>query len=312
MIISACALFVTYAAHALPPGPTEPDGIKNGHAYVDLGLPSGTLWAVSNMGADSEYECGDYFAWGETEPRNFFPWEDYKWFVRYIDNAGYNEPYIEIADIGECISGTEYDAATVNWGKGWQLPDREQILEIRFRTFGKRVVENGVEGVRVYSKVKEGKSIFFGDFGCGEDLIDIPEYGGHYWTGSEMNSIVSGMHPSDRAQHFMTQLHCDDVEWKNPAFKNVGCCIRPVYCRKSYSGIDTASEVPDFTVTGNSVRADMDLENGVLELADISGRPVYSVEFDGECQIPPLTAGIYIATVKVGGTPVRSKTILIR
>ncbi len=41
----------------------------NGHEYVDLGLPSGTLWATCNIGAESPEECGDYFAWGETEPK---------------------------------------------------------------------------------------------------------------------------------------------------------------------------------------------------------------------------------------------------
>lgn len=47
--------------------------LNNGHEYVDLGLPSGTLWATMNVGATSPEDYGDYFAWGETEgdtPKN--------------------------------------------------------------------------------------------------------------------------------------------------------------------------------------------------------------------------------------------------
>lgn len=51
------------------------DGVIGGHEYVDLGLPSGTLWATYNVGATSPYEKGDYFAWGEVEPREDFSWE---------------------------------------------------------------------------------------------------------------------------------------------------------------------------------------------------------------------------------------------
>ncbi len=49
---------------------TTPDPQPDGHDYVDLGLPSGTLWATCNVGASSPEEYGDYFAWGETEPKN--------------------------------------------------------------------------------------------------------------------------------------------------------------------------------------------------------------------------------------------------
>ena len=53
----------------------EASGSFNGHDYVDLGLPSGTLWATCNIGAASPEEYGDYFAWGETEPKATYNWE---------------------------------------------------------------------------------------------------------------------------------------------------------------------------------------------------------------------------------------------
>ena len=51
----------------------------NGHEYVDLGLPSGTLWATCNVGASKPEEYGDYFAWGETQPKSNYHWNTYKW-----------------------------------------------------------------------------------------------------------------------------------------------------------------------------------------------------------------------------------------
>ncbi len=51
----------------------------NGHEYVDLGLPSGTLWATCNVGASSPEEFGDYFAWGEITPKVIYYWDTYKY-----------------------------------------------------------------------------------------------------------------------------------------------------------------------------------------------------------------------------------------
>ena len=53
--------------------------VPDNHEYVDLGLPSGTLWATCNVGANSPEEYGDYFAWGETTPKDVYDWSTYKW-----------------------------------------------------------------------------------------------------------------------------------------------------------------------------------------------------------------------------------------
>ena len=55
------------------------DNTQDDHEWVDLGLPSGTLWATCNVGATTPEEYGDYFAWGETEPKEVFTWDTYKW-----------------------------------------------------------------------------------------------------------------------------------------------------------------------------------------------------------------------------------------
>ena len=50
---------------------------ENGHEYVDLGLPSGIKWATCNVGANSPEDYGDYFAWGETSPKDEYSWSTY-------------------------------------------------------------------------------------------------------------------------------------------------------------------------------------------------------------------------------------------
>ena len=52
----------------------------NGHEYVDLGLPSGTLWATCNVGASKPEEYGNHFAWGETSPKEDYTWDTYQWY----------------------------------------------------------------------------------------------------------------------------------------------------------------------------------------------------------------------------------------
>ena len=63
---------------------TENNGnTNNDHEWVDLGLPSGTLWATCNVGATKPEEYGDYFAWGETKQKNIYNLDTY----RYCNNG---------------------------------------------------------------------------------------------------------------------------------------------------------------------------------------------------------------------------------
>lgn len=88
---------------------------------VDLGLPSGTRWANVNIGASSPEEYGDYYAWGETEEKSDYSKNTYLYW---------NEQYNTGDDIGEDISGTQYDVAHVKWGGIWKMPTLAQIKEL--------------------------------------------------------------------------------------------------------------------------------------------------------------------------------------
>ena len=55
-------------------------GTANGHDWVDLGLPSGTKWATMNVGATTPEGYGNYYAWGETQPKATYTLDNYKWY----------------------------------------------------------------------------------------------------------------------------------------------------------------------------------------------------------------------------------------
>ena len=109
----------------------EPVTPPDEHEWVDLGLPSGTLWATCNVGATRPGEYGDYFAWGETEPKEVYDWTTYKWcngsentMTKYCSNSSFG-----IVD-NKTELDPEDDAAYVNWGPSWRMPTHEQLQEL--------------------------------------------------------------------------------------------------------------------------------------------------------------------------------------
>ena len=113
-------------------------GKKGQHTYVDLGLPSRTLWATYNLGATLPAEYGDYLAWGETKPKDEYTMENYKFFKEY-SSIGPNHyaqltKYVWDKDFGKvdgkCVLENTDDAAYVNWGSNWHMPTIEQVEEL--------------------------------------------------------------------------------------------------------------------------------------------------------------------------------------
>ena len=102
----------------------------NGHEYVDLGLPSGTLWAICNVGAEKPEDFGDYFSWGETTPKVTYDMGTYKYkdgfykeLTKYCSDS--NHGYNGFTDNFIVLQPSD-DVATVNWGNGWIIPKKEQ------------------------------------------------------------------------------------------------------------------------------------------------------------------------------------------
>lgn len=295
--------------------PTVPDGYIGGHAFVDLGLPSGTLWAVYNVGASNECESGDFFAWGETKPKDLYDWETYKYFKGYVEDPPFNYPWIELEDIGYCISGTEYDAATVNWGNGWSMPDSIQIAELKKYTFGKLTEINGVKGVKILSTRKEGKCVFFGEFSTGFDGFDYQNPHGHYWGGASLpGTACAWMRPTDNAESLITQLNCDDLYVLHSS-KCAGYNIRAVTKRgmNGINGISDSGIQLSLKKSGRKIKFNRPVHNGIADLIDPTGKTVYSQRIkDTDISIPPLYSGLYIFSVKENGIVALTKKIIIK
>ena len=120
--------------------------------FVDLGLPSGTLWATRNVGANNPEDCGDYFAWGETAPKELYDWKSYRygncidnWFAitKYCTNSDWGlNGFVDSLTVLEPAD----DAATVNWGDDWRMPTKEEWEELYQNTSYTWTTQNGVDG----------------------------------------------------------------------------------------------------------------------------------------------------------------------
>ena len=167
------------------------DGTVNGHTYVDLGLPSGTLWATCNVGATTPEGYGDYFAWGETQSKTTYNWSTYKYangdydqLTKYCNNSSYG--YNDFTDNLTVLQSSD-DAATANWGNGWCMPTKEQWQELYQNTTNTWTTQNGVNGSLFTAS--NGKSLFLpaAGFRLIDELINVGS-SGYYWS-SSLNSV---------------------------------------------------------------------------------------------------------------------------
>lgn len=126
--------------------------------YVDLGLPSGNLWATCNLGASSPEQYGDYYAWGETKPKQEYTRLNHKWYKEGAPSLGYTKYNNED---GKMTLEDEDDAVIQKLGNGWRTPTLADFRELTNQklTTIKKTTLNGVAGYQITSK-KNGKSIF--------------------------------------------------------------------------------------------------------------------------------------------------------
>ena len=126
--------------------------------YVDLGLPSGNLWARCNLGASSPEAYGDYYAWGEVEPKQEYTKSNHKWYKEGAPSQGFTKYNNED---GKLTLEDEDDAVIQKLGNGWRTPtlaDFRELTNQKYTTIEKTTL-NGVAGYQITSK-KNKKSIF--------------------------------------------------------------------------------------------------------------------------------------------------------
>ena len=163
------------------------EGGGDEHEYVDLGLPSGTLWATCNVGADTPEGYGDYFAWGETQPKSTYNWSTYQYcngsyntLTKYCSDSDYG--YNGFTDNLTTLL-PEDDAATANWGSDWRMPTKEEWQELYNNTTHTWTTQNGVNG-RLFT-ASNGNSLFLPAAGYRwDDELNSAGYYGDYWSSS--------------------------------------------------------------------------------------------------------------------------------
>ena len=219
----------------------------NGHGYVDLGLPSKTLWATCNVGAQKAEEYGNFYAWGETEPKNEYSWSTYtlpyekslaskpvqgdNGFKDRLTFCRLTGPYALDTETKTLLP--EDDAATINWGQKWTTPTQEQWSELCDTTLCRWTQQK--KGFLVTSK-KIGKSIFLPACGMYFEKEapktflnegDSVRYDGLYWSGT-----LSGKNkPGNEASYlrFNTGYQRMNLPYITSAYElYLGMSVRPV------------------------------------------------------------------------------------
>ncbi len=190
---------------------TEADLCPDDHHphMIDLGLPSGTMWACCNVGASKPDGYGNYYAWGETSPKSVYNWDTYQ-----------HGSVWDIVNIGSDIAGTSYDAATANWGAPWCMPSKEQFQELVNNCTSVWITENGVNGRKLTGP--NGGTIFLPAAGSrSADELDGTGSLGLWWS--------STLHESNQNIAWHLYFHSGGLftyEYFN--FRYLGLSVRPV------------------------------------------------------------------------------------
>lgn len=144
--------------------------------WVDLGLPSGILWAAYNVGASSPEEYGGYYAWGETEEKESYTYDNYEFSSKDGDDG--------FIHIGECISGSQYDVAHIKWGDGARMPTVEEFVELYERCIFTYTSYNGIKGNLIIGP--NNNTLFLPLSGVYDgSIIGELNFWGLYWSGTE-------------------------------------------------------------------------------------------------------------------------------
>ena len=194
----------------------------NGHSYVDLGLS--VKWATCNVGATKPEEYGDYFAWGETQPKEKYDWTTYKYckgteitLTKYCGNSSYgNNGFTD----NKIVLDPEDDAATANWEGVWRMPTKAEFDELQNKCTWVWIKVNGVDGYRIIGL--NGNSIFLPAAGLmvGGTLTDVGS-DGFYWS--------SSLRTDNSLYAYGVYFYSDDVYWSyNVDARYYGFAVRPV------------------------------------------------------------------------------------
>lgn len=198
--------------------PTENVKVINGHRFVDLGLPSGLLWAETNIGALCAADNGNYFAWGEVVPKTLYYWDNYK-FGEGLSKYNPSD--------GKTVLDKEDDAAYVNWGSSCRMPTIEEFSELTKSgtctwSWTSMTTSTGtsISGYKVIS-TKNGNSIFFPTSG-------LRNYDYYYNQGTEGSFWSSTLYTNNVSTACNLYFVAGYYNANNHENRGLGYPVRPV------------------------------------------------------------------------------------
>ena len=246
-------------------------------APINLGLPSGTLWASYNVGAFAEEDYGHYFAWGERKEKDVYNESTYE----FCKNGSYT-------DLGDDIGGTEFDVAHVRWGGNWMMPNKDMIKELYENCTTMWTTQNGVDGTLFTGP--NGATLFLPAAGYRKD--DQQVYSGvwgDYWSSSASESYTYSAYEL----YFKNGLiNCDYVYNGNITHRINGHTVRPVI-----PGLQLSSNGPLSIVAGKSETVTVKYGSGSYGY-EIDKDDIVSVSINGATiTISALQVGNAIVTV---------------
>lgn len=188
--------------------------IIDGHEFVDLGLD--VKWATCNIGAASPEESGEFYAWGEFEPKPLYTIGEYA--HAYLDENNYRC----FTHLGQDISGSEHDVVRAKWGENWRMPTFGDLCDLMFECEWEWVENDQRVGYCVTGP--NGNSIFLPAAGCYEDSSRNfrRDIGGYYWSSSEVEDAHSLTYT------FSLVFTEEYVDGENTYRRHCGYSIRPV------------------------------------------------------------------------------------
>lgn len=201
---------------------------------IDLGLPSGTLWASCNVGATKPEDFGNYYAWGETEEKDYYYWDSYM-----CDDAecGTTKDPIYTWNGNKLfadIAGSKYDVATAKWGASWHMPSSAQMDELLNECIwtwcdGDKTKYNGtnVKGYIISSKVNNNKIFLPAAGNYHKDEILYKNESCLYWSSSQFDGS-----PFEGEANYTNSNSAMGMDYNNKAtytdLRYYGQTIRPV------------------------------------------------------------------------------------
>ena len=260
--------------------------VDDNHPHlIDLGLPSGTLWACCNVDTDhpenqSPTNYGGYYAWGETETKFNYSSSAYQ----YYKDGSYQS-------IGSDIAGTEYDVAHVKWGGSWVMASYSQQQELLDNCTSTWTTQNGVSGT-LFTGANGGR-IFLPAAGFRYNYnLNVAGSGGYYWSSTQ--------DPSFAGNAYFLYSYSSGAD-PDIGYRYIGQSVRPVVSVSPVGNLELSTTELVFTEAYEGY--------GVVDYVEItSGSGNYTVASSDESVA---SASESVSFIKIAGFSVGTATITV-